>query len=86
MAKPTRQSTHPISMLQNMMRLKLLVSRLAVICGMVSRLIASTMPTMRRVATMVIATKAIRPYSTSNTGSPCDCAKVESKDMLNICR
>ena len=49
MAKPTRQSTHPISMLQKMMRLKLQVSRLAVICGMVSRLIASTMPTMRRV-------------------------------------
>ena len=48
--------------------LKLWVNKLAVICGKVSREMASTIPTMRRHDTMVSAMNIIRIYSNKATG------------------
>mgnify|MGYP006917313287 CR=1 FL=1 len=47
--------------------LKLWVNKLAVICGKVSREMASTIPTMRRHDTMVSAMNIIRIYSNKAT-------------------
>lgn len=66
------------------MVLKLNVKRLAVICGIVNRLIASTIPTMRSVDTMVIAIKIIIKYSIVLTGNRCERAKMVSNAMLTI--
>ena len=59
---------------------------LAVICGMVSRLIASTMPTMRRVATIVMAIMAIRVYSITLTGNCWARENTGSKATLTMLR
>ena len=56
----------------------------AVICGIVSKLIASTIPTILSVDTIAIAISAIIMYSMHLTCSPCDVAKVESKATLCI--
>ena len=73
-------------MLAAMMRRKLKVNRLAVICGTVSRLIASTMPTSRSVETMVMAMSAMSRYSITLTGRCCERAKVLSNDMERMVR
>ena len=59
---------------------------LAVIWGMVSRLMASTMPTMRRVATMVMAITAISVYSIMSTGNCWARAKMGSNATLTMLR
>lgn len=59
---------------------------LAVICGIVRRLIASTIPTILSVDTIAIAISAIIIYSMNLTCSPCDIANVESKATLCISR
>ena len=80
------QPAHPMRMLYAAMRPKLYVKRLAVICGMVSMLMASTMPTMRNVETMVMAMSAIMVYSTRLTGSRCERANSGSNAVLTIMR
>ena len=59
---------------------------MAVICGMVSSEMTSTMPTMRRQATMVRAMNIIRVYSKKATGNPCERANSRSKAMLTMGR
>ena len=49
---------------------------------MVSRLMASTMPTIFSVATMVMAMSVIIKYSMAVTGRCCDLANVLSKAMF----
>ncbi len=73
-----------MKMLPIMMRLKLLVRVLAVICGMVSKLMHSTMPTKRSVDTMVMAIRAIIRYSIKATGRRCERAKMGSKATLKM--
>ena len=75
-----------MTILQAMMRLKSWVSVLAVICGMVSRLMLNTMPTIRSVATMVIAMRAIMRYSIKSTGKRCERAKLASNATLRMVR
>ena len=60
-------------------RLKLCVNRLAVICGRVSNEMTSTMPIIRRQATMVKAMNIISTYSKSVTGIRCERAYSLSK-------
>ena len=55
------------------------ISYLAVICGTVSSEMTSTMPTMRRHATMVSAMNIISTYSNTCTGIPCERANSRSK-------
>ena len=64
-----------------MMRLKLLVNKLAVICGSVSSDITNTIPTMRRHDTMVSAMNIMRRYSNKATGMCCERANSLSKAM-----
>ena len=65
---PLRQLPNAMKTDSQMMRLNWQVNKLAVIWGMVSREIASTMPTMRRHATIVRAISIISPYSIVLTG------------------
>jgi hypothetical protein len=58
------------------------VNKFAVICGIVRRLMASTMPTILKVETIDNAMNAIIAYSMKVTGNFCDRAKVSSKAML----
>lgn len=67
-----------------MMRLKLLVNKLAVICGSVSSDITNTIPTMRRHDTMVSAMNIMRRYSNKATGRCCERANSLSKAMAMI--
>ena len=62
-----------------MMRWNRCENKLAVICGTVSSEITSTMPTMRRHATMVSAMNIISTYSNTCTGIPCERANSRSK-------
>ena len=64
--------------------LKLWVNKLAVICGKVSREMASTIPTMRRHDTMVSAMNIIRIYSNKATGIRWERANSRSKAMQMI--
>ena len=81
---PPIQLTYPISIDSQMMRLKLLVNKLAVICGSVSSDITNTIPTMRRHDTMVRAMHIIRRYSNKATGRCCERANSLSKAMAMI--
>ena len=62
-----------------MMRWNRCENKLAVICGTVSSEMTSTMPTMRRHATMVSAMNIISTYSNICTGIPCERANSRSK-------
>ena len=62
-----------------MIRLKLWLKRLAVICGRVSKDRTRTMPIIRRQATMVKAMNIINMYSKSATGMRCERAYSLSK-------
>ena len=64
-----------------MIRLNLKVNRLAVICGMVSRDMASTIPTIRKESTMVRAINIIKIYSNTTTGIPCERENSRSNAM-----
>ena len=59
-----------------MMRWNRCENKLAVICGTVSSEMTSTMPTMRRHATMVSAMNIISAYSNTCTGMPCERGKL----------
>ena len=75
-----------MAMDSQIMYLNLKVKRFAVICGRVSKEMASTMPTMRRHATIVRAMNTIRAYSKKVTGSFCERANSGSKAMATIGR
>ena len=57
-------------------------NKLAVICGTVSSEMTSTMPTMRRHATMVSAMNIISTYSKISTGIFCERAKLTVKGNI----
>ena len=61
-----------------MMRWNLCEKRLAVICGIVSNEITSTMPTIRKQATIVSAMNIISMYSKACVGIPCERANSRS--------
>ena len=69
-----------------MIRLKLWVNRLAVICGSVSREMASTIPTIRRQETMVSAINIISRYSKAATGMRWERANSRSNAIATIGR
>ena len=66
---------------ENIIFIKLLVNRLAVIWGIVSRDITKTIPTICRQATIVKAINSISVYSKKCTGSPCDNENSLSKEI-----
>ena len=68
MNSPPKQPASPVMTDHQIIFLKLWVNKLAVICGKVSREMASTIPTMRRHDTMVSAMNIIRIYSNKATG------------------
>ena len=68
------------------MFLKRLVNKFAVICGRVSSEMASTIPTMRRHDTMVRAINIISRYSKVATGRCCERANSRSKAIATIGR
>ena len=72
----------PMPMDSQMIRLKLWVKRLAVICGRVSNEMTSTIPIIRRHATMVRAMKNISTYSKNATGIRCERAYSLSKALF----
>ena len=78
---PPRQPAYPNKMDSQMIFLKLCVNRLAVICGRVSNEMASTMPIIRRQATMVRAMNIMSIYSKKRTGRCCERANSRSNAM-----
>ena len=68
-----------MAMDNQIIRLKLCVNRLAVIWGRVSNEMTSTMPIIRRQATMVRAMNIISTYSKNVTGIRCERAYSLSK-------
>lgn len=85
-SSPPIQLIYPIGIDKRMIRLKLNVNRFAVICGIVSRDMANTMPIIRRQDTMVNATDIIRIYSNKVTGKRCDFANSRSNAIATIVR
>ena len=80
------QLRNPIGIDKRMIRLKLKVNKFAVICGIVSRDMASTIPTIRRQATILKAMNIIKRYSNRTTGMRWDFANSRSNAMATIGR
>lgn len=68
MRRPPKQATYPIIIEAHIICLNLLVNKFAIICGIVSNDIASTIPIIRKHATIVIAMNIIIIYSNNATG------------------